>query len=469
MREPATANFALIAALLGFAAAAFAPQIFHDGDTWWHLAAGKWILAHQAVPARDIFTYSFAGQPWSAHEWLAEVLMALACLAADWSGLHLLFGLAFGATAWVLAQALRRRLDFIPALLVTVMGLACVSGSLLARPHLLALPLLALWTASLVEARERNRAPPLWLALVMLAWANLHGGFAFGLALAAALALEAVFANGDKIETARRWGRFLGASTLAAIVTPQGLDGLLFPFRLLLMPGLGRVGEWAPTDLIQPSPFLVTVLAMLFVLATGKLRLTMPRALLILVLTYLGLSHVRHVMLFGIAAPLLAAPAMATAWPAEPQSTKPQLGRIGIVGAALTGLLLLVRLMFPAERGEDRVSPVAALAAVPKSVQREPVLNAYDYGGYLIFNSVKVFIDGRTDMYPTDFLKQDDRINEGDSATIAATLAAHHVSWTIFPAASPTVETLDHLPGWHRLHADANAVVHVKDQPPPPG
>ena len=65
--------------------------------------------------------------------------MALAFQAAGWSGLHILFGLAFGATAWIVAYALRRRLDFIPALLVTVMGLACVSGSLLARPHLLAL------------------------------------------------------------------------------------------------------------------------------------------------------------------------------------------------------------------------------------------------------------------------------------------------------------------------------------------
>jgi hypothetical protein len=136
---------------------------------------------------------------------------------------------------------------------------------------------------------------------------------------------------------------------------------------------------------------------------------------------------------------------------------------------ALAGLLLLARLMFPAERGEDRVSPVAALAAVPKSVQSEPVLNAYDYGGYLIFNGVKAFIDGRTDMYSTAFLRQDDRINAGDRAAIAGALSRYHVAWTIFPAGSPPVAALDHLPGWRRLHSDANAVVHIKDQPPPPG
>ena len=33
-----------------------------------------------------------------------------------------------------------------------------------------------------------------------------------------------------------------------------------------------------------------------------------------------------------------------------------------------------------------------------------PVLNNYDFGGYLIFFGVKVFVDGRTDMYGDAFL-----------------------------------------------------------------
>jgi len=465
MREPAAANFAIIAALCGFALTAFAPQIFHDGDTWWHLAAGNWMLAHQTVPTRDVFSFSFAGQPWTAHEWLAEILMAVSYRAAGWSGLHLLFGSAFGATALIVAHALRRRLDFTPALLTSVMALACVSASLLARPHLLVLPLLALWTASLVEARAQDRAPSPWLALVMLVWANLHGSFAFGLGLVAALGLEAVVASSNKAIAARQWGIFFGTGLIAALITPQGLSGLLFPFRLLLMPGLAGVGERAPSDVTHLSPFTIALLAMLVVLALGKIKLPLMRAVLIAALTYLALGHARHVMLFGIAAPLLASPALAAAWPAKAGQPR----SLGIPVMALAALLLLARLVFPAERSEDKVSPLAAVAAVPKALRSEPVLNAYDYGGYLIFNDVKVFIDGRTDMYATDFLSQDDRINEGDSETIAKTLSRYRIAWTIFPAGSPTVAALDHLPGWHRLHSDPNAVVHVKDQPPPPG
>ena len=465
MREPSTA-FAAASFALAFGVACFAPQIFHDGDTWWHLAAGDWMLAHRAVPTRDLFTYTFAGQAWNAHEWLSEVLMALSFKAAGWSGLHILFGLAFGATAAIIAFALRRRMDFMPALLAALLGLACVSSSLLARPHLLALPLLALWLAGLTEARARDAAPPFWLALVMMAWANLHGSFAFGLALAAALAGEAIIGSEERAKAARQWSPFLFASLVAALVTPQGLEGLLFPFKLLGMPGLAGVGEWAPSDVGHLSPFLLALLAMIFVLAQGVVRLPMTRAALLALLTYLALSHVRHVMLFGIAAPLLCASAMGEAWPPAVETNR---SRIAGGAAALAAMLLLGRLLYPAVRSEDHVTPQAALAAVPESLRREPVLNAYDYGGYLIFKGTRVFIDGRTDLFPADFLKNDDRLNAGDRAAIAATLSRYHVAWTIYPAGSPTVAVLDHLPDWHRLHTDANAVVHIKDQPPPPG
>ena len=467
MREQSAAavNFAAIAFVLGFAAAAFAPQIFNDPDTWWHLATGDWILAHHAVPTSDIFTFTFAGRSWNAHEWLSEVLMSLSFRGASWNGLHILFGLAFGATAAIVAGSLRQRMDAIPALLATVLGMACVTGSLLARPHLLALPLLALWTLMLVRARSENRAPPLWSAALMMLWANLHGSFAFGLALTGALGFEAVMESTDRRTALRQWSPVLSAQIVAALLTPQGLDGLLFPFRLLVMPGIFGEGEWAPSDFTHLTPFLLTLLSMIFVLALGKVRMRPIRALLILGFLFLALSHARHQMLFGVIAPLLAMPALGASWPAKaaPGNAMTKRGAVAVLA-----LLLLARLAWPAARGEDPVTPVAALAHVPSDLRRQPALNAYDYGGYLIFQGVKVFIDGRADMYPADFLENYDRLAAGGD-TLAATLAGHHIVWTIFQSKSPTALALDHMPGWHRLYGDANAVVHVRDQPPPPG
>lgn len=463
MREPST-SFALAAFTAGALLAGFLPQIFNDADTWWHLAAGDWILAHRAVPVRDVFTFTFVNTPWNAHEWLSEVLMAGAFAAGGWAGLHILFASAMGVTAATVAGALRRRMDVIPALLVSVLGLACVAGSLLARPHLLALPMLAVWTNALVDARERGTAPPLWLAAVMLIWANLHGSFAFGLALAIALGVEAALM--ERGRAAKAWAIFVAVSILGALINPQGLDGLLFPIKLLAMPGLAAIGEWRPSDFSHPSPFLFALLGMILVLITGKVRLPLSRAALIVALVYLAFSHARHQMLFAVAAPLLAAPALGAAWPAKNQDHPRWLYPLL---AVLPLILLVARLVLPDVRSEDRVTPRAALANVPAGLRAQPVLNAYDYGGYLINQGVKVFIDGRTDMYPADFLKNDDRLVAGDPNVMAATLARYRIAWTIYPSGSRSAAALDHLPGWHRYYADANAVIHVRDQPPPPG
>ncbi len=449
--------FAATALLLGFAAAAFAPQIFHDGDTWMHLAAGRWILTHRAVPAHDVFSFTFAGAPWNAQEWLAEVLMAGAFALLGWSGVHLLFGLAFGAAAALVAGALRKRMDTLPALLMALMGLACVSGSLLARPHLLALPLLALWTVGLVAARERRMPPPLWLVPVMLVWANLHGSFAFGLALAVVLAVEAVLENRA---AARKWLIFLGASLGAVLINPEGLNGLLFPLRMLLLPSVAYIGEWAPADLTHPAPFLISLLAMVYVLAFTKVQLPPLRALLILVLVYLGLAHIRHQMLFGVTAPLLAAPSVGRIWPPRRREMP---GWAASAALALVVPLAVARSILPETRTEDLVTPVAALMHVPADLRAMPVLNAYDYGGYLIFSGVKVFVDTRADLYPASFYAAYGRLAAGDRATLMDALAHWQIGWTVFPANSAATKLLDGLPGWRRLYSDSNAVVHVRD------
>jgi hypothetical protein len=100
---------------------------------------------------------------------------------------------------------------------------------------------------------------------------------------------------------------------------------------------------------------------------------------------------------------------------------------------------------------------------VPRFERELPVLNDYAFGGYLIWNGVKPFIDSRADLYGNAFLENYAAVTAPDAAALASTLAYYHVRWTIFPARAPVVKLLDALPGWHRLYGDDNAVVHVHD------
>jgi hypothetical protein len=451
--------FALLAALAGFALAAFSPGLLNDGDTYWHIRAGEWMIAHGAVLRADPFSYTAAGAPWHTQEWLAEIAMALSW-RAGWPGIHLLFATCAALTSGVVAWFVRRRTDFIAALLTVVLGLACVTGSLLARPHILALPLLAIWTAGLVVAREKNAPPSWWLLPVMPLWANLHGSFAFGLALAAALGIEAMIESADRKKARSGWGLFVIAAILSALITPFGLQGLLFPLKLSAMHSLGHIGEWQPSDFTQISPFAIALLAALFVLGRGTLKVPALRLLILVGLVWLALAHGRHQMLLGVSAPLLLAPSLAKAWPTKTERDKPLFAILAALGLAV---LIVARLAVPVVRGDDPVSPASALAHVPRFVRETPVLNDYSFGGYLIWNGIRPFIDSRADLYGDIFLQNYADITAPDKDALAATLTFYHVRWTIFRRDAPVVRLLDDTPGWHRFYTDQLAVVHVHD------
>ncbi|MBA2589760.1 MAG: hypothetical protein H0U98_14175 [Alphaproteobacteria bacterium] len=459
LRPPAlnfALNFALGAALAAFGLAVLSPGLLNDGDTYWHIRAGEWMIAHRAVLRADVFSYTVAGAPWHTQEWLAEIAMALGW-RSGWSGIHLLFAAAAALTAGVTAWFVRRRVDFVPALLAVVLGLSCVTGSLLARPHMLALPLLAIWTVGLAQAREKNESPSCWLIAVMPLWANLHGSFAFGLALAGALAVEAVI---EDRKAALGWAVFLLGATLSCLATPYGIAGLEFPFKLSAMRALDHISEWQASDFSHISPFVISLFVTLFVMSSGRLRVPAFRLAVLLGVVWMALAHGRHQMLLGVTAPILLAPSLANAWPAKNGITKAWLLPLLAAGFAA---LILVRLTLPVARTDDPVSPVTAMAHVPRFVRETPVLNDYSFGGYLIWDGLKPFIDSRADLYGDIFLQNYAAITAPDKDALAATLTFYHVRWTIFNKDAAVVKLLDATPGWHRFYADKLAVVHVHD------
>ena len=175
--------------------------IFNDGDVSWHIAAGQWIIAHRAIPHTDPFSFTWAGKPWVPIEWLAEVLFASAYRLAGYSGVAAVVTAALMALNAIVFFNARRWTS--PLLPIVLMDFVLVP-TMLARPHLLAWPLIAGWTWLMLRARQQNRAPPLIAALLMSVWANLHGSFVMGLFIAAAFGLEAAIASPDRPRALRQ-------------------------------------------------------------------------------------------------------------------------------------------------------------------------------------------------------------------------------------------------------------------------
>jgi hypothetical protein len=446
----------------------FAPQILDDADTFWHIAAGRWMIAHGAVPATDPFSFTFGGQPWLAHEWLSEVLMAGAWLAAGWSGVMLLTGLAVGAVAALSGAWLLRWLSPLSAVAAIAVGLACVAPGMLARPHLLALPVLAFWTIELLRARWAGRAPALWLALVMVLWANMHSSFVVGAGLACAFGLETLLdVKAWRWRLFFGWAGFLAATGVATLATPHGVEGLIFPLKVLGMKTLPNITEWLPPDFMQLSPLEIALLGGVFAAFWRGVRLNAVRTLILLGLIHMSLQHVRQEVLLGVVAPLILAEPLGRALgrtaaaPAPWAMPLPQ----AALGGALLAAVLIGRFAVTEVRVDGPTAPVTAFAHVPAALRTQPVLNDYNFGGYLIFEGVRPYIDGRADMYGDDFVAADDALQNGDAGRLKDTVERYHIRWAILRPGLRLVGVLDQTPGWRRIYADKYAVAFTFSPP----
>jgi hypothetical protein len=107
--------------------------------------------------------------------------------------------------------------------------------------------------------------------------------------------------------------------------------------------------------------------------------------------------------------------------------------------------------------------PQAALDYAREAGLKGHVLNAYDYGGYLIRAGVPTFIDGRGELYGGAFIKNfADVVNLRGEEELARLLERHAIDWTLFPKNQPANKLLAHLPGWRQAYTDESATIFVR-------
>src|ERR1700687_5393791 len=128
-------SWPLLLGLAAFARALADPaRLLGDPDTYLHIAAGRWMLDHLALPFADPFSHSMAGAAWLPHEWLAEIGLAAAFALGGWAGVVLVTAASFAIAVAVLLRLLLDRLEPLWALVAAVAVLA------LLMPHLSAPP-----------------------------------------------------------------------------------------------------------------------------------------------------------------------------------------------------------------------------------------------------------------------------------------------------------------------------------------
>ena len=467
-----------------------------DGDLGRHITIGRVILERGRVPLADLFSHTMMGQPVTPHEWLSQLLFALAHNLMGLNGVVLLCGLVIGTSFWLVYRRAREASGAVlAAVFVSILAMAAASLHWLTRPHVWTFLMLAIWIAVLERIR-RGKTQSWWLLpMVMLPWANLHGAFIAGFAT---WALYGIGAGWDMLF--RRfsddnglpkgfWQSFFlggGVSLLVTLLNPTGLDlwktsvGYVGSRYLV-----GHTAEYLPPDFHDVStwPFLLMIGIFVVVLGLQSKRYEAARVIPAAAWLVMSLYSTRNIPLFAIVAAPLIAEGLG-GWLAAYQNRLGMLKSIyamdqrllqtdlslrGIVWPvvvfvfALGGLSTGAPLDFQQQgnRFDPQVFPVDAVDWLEANPQEGPVFNYFPWGGYLLYRSwpkQTVFIDGQTDFYGEALTRQYQQVLillpgwEG-------VLDQYGVQWVIMPVDEALTRELRERSNWRIVYEDETAVI----------
>jgi len=453
--------------------------LFRDTDTGWHIRNGEQVLASGAVPYTEPYSFSKPGGPWFAWEWLSDCLMAQAHLWDGMRGVFFLYLVVVGIVSWLWFQLVwtTKSLFLVGAAATWVMLTTC-NIHWLARPHLFG------WVFLLLAVLAAEHAPSAidlkFLAAVAFGsvlWANMHGSFFLGIAIFLLYAAEK-FVKRDS-----GWIALALAGTvalLASFVNPYGWHVHQHIIQYLQDKELlSRVGEFQTFNFhVEGAEALVIGMILTAAgISLNALQGNYARSVLCLLMFAGALRSARGLPLMALIGLPLALGAICRALEDIPQlrsfikyNNNLRNTELGFRGWALmpifiAGMFVVSRSpMFAAPAGFPKEAFPVEIAEQVETLPPDARLFSTDkFGGYMIYRFAgrrKVFFDGRSDYYGSQFMKDYLLIPD-----LRPGWEAQFNRWNFTHALVPKESSLGEMltmKGWRQIGKDSTAILFEK-------
>jgi len=377
-------------------------------DYYWHVKAGEYMVTNLKIPYHDVFSWYGISKNlyWMSHEWLSEVvLFGYKYIFKDFG--PIIFNISiYLILILVLFKFNKEKLQknkiftFIWALL----GAVIFSRVMLPRPHMISYVLLAFTIYVLYDNFNNKDSKKIYfLPLISMLWANFHGGSSnLPYILCFIFLIVGLFNfKFGKIEAERitknQIKKYIicGVLSIAAIaINPHGLKMINYPYINIgdnLM--ISSITEWASPSLNNPSDygdFVALGLIILTMIVTKK-KIKLVDLIILGAFLVLGFKSLKFMSLLYIAATFIV-----FNFVEEFKFKIPNIvGIVILVTLILSCVILSPKLI---EKYNEKLIPDEVISYITEK-EPERLFNYYGFGGYLIYNDIPVFIDGRADMY----------------------------------------------------------------------
>lgn len=458
-----------------------------DPDLGWHLRMGEEIVETKDVPTVETWNTPIFGEQWIDHEWLLnvgffEIYHHFGFEGLAYTSVFLLL-LLFGVQQYVLLKKKTSISALVTILILQTFGLFGMSAHIGIRPIMLSLLLFFAFLRCFKKAISGKHPVVfrIFLPLLFVFWANLHGSFLIGYAVL--FAWMVIFGMLSLFPTLAQFlGRFFGiphssartqlsilavsfACLVAPILNPYGVD-LYHLLSDYWSDGyyMTHITEWLPAwawpidfwKLFFSAFSLGFLLLWFLTIITNPLQ-KIPKpplweTALFLLFLFLSLNHIRHFPLFFITALPLLFSFCVDFLPTQ-FSGKKTFSKTLTLGIPLMFSLVFLGTSAVQARGislpENPFSsekfckryPCKATEFLKYSEQNKAtLLNPYVWGGYLlwVWQEKTIFIDGRQPQRSYEdhsFLEESNSFF--DKEQIEEKLTKHHIEVVMLKKETP--------------------------------
>lgn len=387
-----------------------------DNDTLFHIKIGEEIIEKGFITSDTFSVHNDLN--YLPYAYGFDIIVYLIYFCFGFGGIIVLRWLILLLTFFVLFNCLNKLVkNKFTSCVFALFAVVLISSTIKVRPHVVSYLFFIIQLYILISWNKlgyKNKVITLLLGFIFLT--NLHTGACFfHLMIVATHGFNFLFTDGKlklkgielfKNVEFKKFTQIFCFCVLGMCLNPYFPNNILYGFKTLLDKSMMNILEWQSVPLFS---YIGIVFILIFALTVKKLSVKNIRSSIIVVFVMITIMTVKSARFISYFV-LLCAYILVLNVELNVEKIKKVLHykerAISIIIVTIP-LSLYLNMLKPFQFDLERTNPVGVKDFILENKVTGKIYNDYNYGSYLLFYDIKVFVDSRADLYSEKFNGKD--------------------------------------------------------------